>query len=123
MFLTNTACLHSTGIYTGPPNILFNTSLSNPQEGMPFTLQCLTAPDPQATIVWLWGEQASGLSYELLDSESHEKVFEMFTSDDAGSYTCVVLDKGEIVAQATIDLQLSGLLNIMTSNIHYKYQS
>ena len=104
------ALLCSTGTYSGPPLVLLSTSQSKPQEGMPFTLRCLTAPDPDADIAWLQGEPASGMFAGISVSESHEIVFDTFTSEDAGSYTCIVLDEGEIVAQDTIDLQISGLL-------------
>ena len=99
---------HSTDSYVGSPHILFNTSQSNPREGMPFALQCLTAPDPTAAIVWSRGGQELQLTNGLMLSEPHELIFETFASFDTGNYTCAVLDEGEIVAQDTIDLQFSG---------------
>ena len=71
-------------------------------------LQCLTAPNPTADIVWSREGQELQLVNSLMLSEPHELIFETFTSFDTGNYTCSVLDKGEIVAQDTIDLQFSG---------------
>ena len=106
--LVSIALLCSIGNYSGPPHVLFNTSQSNPQEGMPFTLQCLTAPDTNTAITWLRGGQELQPSNGITLSKSHELFFETFTSIHTGNYTCAVVDEGEIVTMATIDLQLSG---------------
>ena len=109
-YLTNVVGFkHPADSYSGPPHILFNTSQSNPQEGMPFILQCLTAPDPTATIKWLRGEQELQSSNGITLTESHEVVFETFATTDTGNYTCAMMDGKEIVLHATINLQFFGL--------------